>query len=259
MEEDQELQNPFPSPPSHYTTYTSHNLHLLSLLQPQLDDPENVASDADIVKKQHELLANEQDVPEWPLTQLEKPRVDWILEEGVYNAFGDAWFTKERIPTLGEMGGIQLYPENPTADRRPALQAVLRTLLHTYSSFLSSILVPPPSHMSDLPPDWQRLVEWMRVMGQNIMGAANDLRPVQARCNLETMMTHQLELRREETKAIHGKCNALDAKLAELRKRAADAAACHNSPELDFNPEASAKDLQKVTQDDVLRWTEEIG
>lgn len=110
--------------------------------------------------------------------------------------------TKERIPTLGEMGGTQLYPEDPTvgmftvtsvpcvnsrclSDRRPALQAVLRTLLHTFSSFLSSILAPPPSQTSDqtsdVPPDWQRLVEWMRVMGQNIMGAANDLRPVQVR------------------------------------------------------------------------------
>lgn len=68
-------------------------------------------------------------------------------------------------------------------------------------------------------------------MGQNIMSAANELRPVQvsilfsptvsrvrnastrftllifaplqARCNLEAMMKHQLELRREEAAAIH--------------------------------------------------------
>lgn len=117
--------------------------------------------------------------------------------------------TKERIPTLGEMGGTQLYPEDPTvgmftvtsipcvnlrslSDRRPALQAVLRTLLHTYSSFLSSILAPPPSQTSDVPPDWQRLVEWMRVMGQNIMGAANDLRPVQV-CYCALCLVHIFE------------------------------------------------------------------
>lgn len=40
-------------------------------------------------------------------------------------------------------------------------------------------------------------------MAQNIMSAANDLRPVQARFNLETMMKRQLELRREETAALH--------------------------------------------------------
>ena len=37
---------------------------------------------------------------------------------------------------------------------------------------------------------------------QNIMAAVNDLRPMQARGNLELMMRRPLELRREETKAI---------------------------------------------------------
>jgi mediator of RNA polymerase II transcription subunit 7 len=94
MEEDQELQNPFPSPPSHYADYTSHNLHLLSLLKSRLTDQGLSITDAgiDVASKQHELLQDEKDVPVWPLTQLEKPRVDWILEEGVYNAFGDTWF-----------------------------------------------------------------------------------------------------------------------------------------------------------------------
>jgi len=35
------------------------------------------------------------------------------------------------------------------------------------------------------------------------MAAANDLRPVQARTNLEWMMKRQLALRREETKTLH--------------------------------------------------------
>ncbi|KAF8531923.1 MED7 protein-domain-containing protein [Gautieria morchelliformis] len=291
MEEDQELQNPFPSPPSHYSDYSSHNLRLLSLLKSRLND-DGLASTDFTVEKQHELLPNEKDVPDWPLTRLEKPRVDWILEDGVYNAFGDIWFTKERIPTLSEMGGTQLYPEDPTVDRRPALQAVLRTVLHTYTSFLSSILHPPPSQTSDVPPDWQRLVEWMRIMGQNIMGAANDLRPVQARTHLETMMTRQLELRREETKAVNAKCDELDAKLEELRRRTADLVTSRET----INPKTSAGEvmgvdvlfdeppeaseplpvgdrdqtmpldvgnrristLQKVTEDDVLRWAEEV-
>ena len=89
-----------------------------------------------------------------------------IIPRGPY-----CWYVYRPLSSVS----IKRYP----LDRRPALQAVLRTLLHTYSSFLSSILVPPPSQTSDVPPDWQRLVEWMRVMGQNIMGAANDLRPVQ--------------------------------------------------------------------------------
>lgn len=76
-------------------------------------------------------------------------------------------------------------------------------MLVTYSRLLKSLLAPPPTPNTPEPPEWQRRVEWLAVMSQNIMGAANDLRPVQARFNLEAMMTRQLELRREETAALH--------------------------------------------------------
>lgn len=95
MEDEQTLQNPFPSPPSIYVNYTNHNIHLLSLLRTRLEaSGESVAEldESEIVKKQHELLANETNIPDWPLTQLEKPRADWIVEDGYYNAYGDSWF-----------------------------------------------------------------------------------------------------------------------------------------------------------------------
>lgn len=93
MDEDNaELRNPFPSPPSHYTKYTTHNLHLLSLLRERSpDDPD---------PNQHEVLKDQADVPDWPLVQLEKPRVDWILEEADahYDVFGDRWFVRLSSP-----------------------------------------------------------------------------------------------------------------------------------------------------------------
>lgn len=76
-------------------------------------------------------------------------------------------------------------------------------MLVTYSRLLKSLLAPPPAPASAEPPEWQGHVEWLTVMSQNIMSAANDLRPVQARFNLEAMMRRQLELRREETAALH--------------------------------------------------------
>ena len=110
-------------------------------------------------------------------------------------------------------------------DRRPALLAILRSMLVTYSSLLGSLLEPPNTmSTAGLQPEWQRYVEWITVLSQNLMAAANDLRPMQvcgylpcrrltgipcvdvrfkARVNLEVMMTRQLELRREETKRLH--------------------------------------------------------
>ena len=48
------------------------------------------------LEMQREVLKDQTDVPDWPLAQLEKPRVDWILEEGYYNVYGDTWFVSVR-------------------------------------------------------------------------------------------------------------------------------------------------------------------
>jgi len=263
-EEEAELRNPFPSPPSHYANYTSHNLKLLALLKER-------TSDTDLsTHNEHDILSDQTDLPPWPLAQLEKPRVDWIIEDGYYNVYGDTWFIKETIPSLAELGGNQLYPADPSADRRPALLSILRSMLATYSTLTTSLLAPPPTISSTATPDWQRHVEWITVLAQNIMAAANDLRPVQARGNLELMMKRQLELRREETNALHTKCDALESKLAELRAAAQNVAnpdlkretdLCGSSSTMQGIIEASpdkTSNASTVAAEDVLRWAEEV-
>ncbi len=206
-DEEAELRNPFPSPPSHYNNYTTQNLNLLALLKERVDEDGDPAQ-----VNQYEVLSDQLDVPEWPLVQLKKPRVDWILEEGHYTVFGDTWFVrisslgahryqakaeqvKETIPSLAELGGHQLYPADPSVgslcliilgprahtatDRRPALLTILKSMLVTYSHLLNALLAPPPTATANAPPDWQRHLEWITVMAQNVMAAANDMRPVQ--------------------------------------------------------------------------------
>lgn len=88
-DEETELRNPFPSPPSHYTNYTTHNLTLLKLLR------ERAGNDDDLSQpNQNEVLADQTDVPEWPLVSLEKPRVDWIREDGEYTVYGETWLVR---------------------------------------------------------------------------------------------------------------------------------------------------------------------
>ncbi|KAM5545901.1 hypothetical protein V8D89_000027 [Ganoderma adspersum] len=253
-DEETELRNPFPSPPSHYTRYTNHNLKLLELLKDRASD------DADIAAlNQYDVLSDQTDVPEWSIATLEKPRVDWILEEGHYTVFGDTWFVKETIPSLAELGGHQLYPQDPSVDRRPALRSILRSLLVTYSKLLSSLLAPPPTSSSESDAEWKQHLEWINILAQNIMAAANDLRPVQARGNLELMMRRQLELRIEDTRTIHSKCDSLEAQLAELRQAAqglgsaSSAGASHA-----VAPPMQLPDPNEMSNEDVLRWAEEV-
>ncbi|KIY63030.1 hypothetical protein CYLTODRAFT_426451 [Cylindrobasidium torrendii FP15055 ss-10] len=262
-DEDAELRNPFPSPPSHYTRYTAHNLNLLQLLNERApDDPNPI---------QQEVLSDQIEIPEWPLKSLEKPRVDWILEEpdAHFTVFGDIWHVKEKVASLAELGGTQLYPSDPSVDRRPALLSILKSLLVSYTQLTSSLLAPPPTNsVGELPPQWYTHSEWLTVLSQNLMSAANDLRPVQARGNLESMMKRQIELRREETDVLHKKCDTLEGKLAELRQAAQTAFTTEDEPSEarplgtpitaapnSQNPTASAGG---VTNDDVLRWAEEL-
>jgi len=258
-EEEAELRNPFPSPPSHYNNYTSHNLKLLALLKERIEDQNGDLGTVD----QHEILSDQTDVPSWSLAQLEKPRVDWILEEGQYNVFGDTWFVKETIPSLAELGGHQLYPADPSIDRRPALLAVLRSMLVTYSNLTDTMLAPPPPPpppSASAAPEWQRHVEWITILAQNLMAAANDLRPVQARGNLELMMQRQLQLRHEETKNIHSQCNALEARLLELRSSAHETAASATDQKSIVKPSGAEvpTSANNVSLEDMLRWAEEV-
>ncbi|KAG7098981.1 hypothetical protein E1B28_000867 [Marasmius oreades] len=249
-EEEAELRNPFPSPPSHYYNYSNHNLNLLAIFKERAEDPYTAS--------QHQVLSDQPDVPEWPLIQLEKPRVDWILEdeEPYYDVFGDRWYVKDRIPSLAELGGTQLYPADPSIDRRPALQSVLRSMLVTYSSLTSSLLAPPPTTSATTPPAWRQHVEWLTVLAQNLMAAANDLRPVQARVHLELMMKRQLELRREETNVLNRKCDELEIKLAELRTSLNDLKQADKS--LDVKPLDDVPPEPTLTAEDVYRWAEEV-
>jgi len=93
-EEETELRNPFPSPPSHYQNYTTHNLTLLSLLRERAGPDEIDLSNVN----QRALLSDRPDIPEWPLVQLERPRVDWIVEDGHYTVFGDTWQVSLSFP-----------------------------------------------------------------------------------------------------------------------------------------------------------------
>ncbi|KAF8341294.1 MED7 protein-domain-containing protein [Cantharellus anzutake] len=207
----EEIVNPFPSPSSYYKLYTEHNLNLLHLLRTRTST--SVHDPIPPEAQQHQSLFDQSQVPPWDLTTLERPRADWIVEEGNYETFGDFWPIPERHPTLEEGGIQQLYKAGN--DHREDLHKMLRTILVTYHRLVGALLIPP--HPVAQEPEWVQHMEWIRIVTLNMVAAVNELRPVQARETLKTALRTQLESRRQQTKYIHAKCDELSEQLASLK------------------------------------------
>lgn len=86
----EEITNPFTFPPSQYRRYTKRNLVLLELLRTR----SSTSLHNDIpLNEQNKALEDQLpgDPLEWDLTTLERPKIDWIIEDGGYEAFGEFW------------------------------------------------------------------------------------------------------------------------------------------------------------------------
>lgn len=83
-----EIANPFTFPPSQYRQYTKRNLVLLDLLRSRSGTK---LHDAISLEKQTQLLEDQGEPLDWTLTRLERPRADWIEQEGGYETFGEFW------------------------------------------------------------------------------------------------------------------------------------------------------------------------
>ncbi|KAG8806092.1 hypothetical protein FRC17_005183, partial [Serendipita sp. 399] len=256
--EEQEVKNPFPTPPVYWTRYTPENMRLLARLREKISARrlENAASPGEETSKENDeenidqatLLPGEELLPSFPLLELEPPRLDWILEEETYSSFGEFHPTKEIVQAFPS-GIDKLYNPEPNADPRPHIRQLLVSLLAAYHRLLSDILEPVPSGYHGAPPEeiqaklnqqviegqeppemdaawppplnWEATILWMRTITLNLGWAVNEFRPVQARMNLESMMQRQIEVRREETRVIHNKCDELEKMLSDLRRSSA--------------------------------------
>jgi mediator of RNA polymerase II transcription subunit 7 len=87
---EQEVKNPFPTPPAFWTRYTPENIRLLGLLKDKLaaQGLDGIQEDDEAVD-QTALLQDEALLPSFSLLELEPPRLDWVLEQPEYSTFGE--------------------------------------------------------------------------------------------------------------------------------------------------------------------------
>jgi len=86
-----EVVNPFPIPPERYALFTTKNIELLSQLRERTGTKAH--EDLPPEKSQADILSDceAQDLPDWSLITLEKPRLDWVIEGGAYLCYSNGW------------------------------------------------------------------------------------------------------------------------------------------------------------------------
>lgn len=94
---EQEVKNPFPTPPAFWTRYTPENIRLLGLLKDKLA-ARGIPSikEEDESADQNALLEDEPLLPAFPLLELEPPILDWVLEQPEYSTFGETHSVQRR-------------------------------------------------------------------------------------------------------------------------------------------------------------------
>jgi hypothetical protein len=157
------------------------------------------------------------------LLTIEPPRVDWIEEDGFYSCFGETWPVEEKLAGLKELNMRQFYPDD-CKDRRAAMTTLLRTLLKSYLELVDVVLEPPQEYLGsdDGMQSWrfvsQDKAKDINDLSINFMHLLNEMRPLQAKEDLCSLLKRQISRRREEADLIKLQCQAMKSELAKLRQ-----------------------------------------
>ncbi|EPQ27255.1 uncharacterized protein PFL1_05178 [Pseudozyma flocculosa PF-1] len=196
-----------------------------------------------------EAANDDEELPDFDLLlELDRPKVEWIEEDGGYTVFGQHWPIPDVTPTLEELGIPTILPPSTTADRKQQLTTLLQSLLHTYRALTSDLLRPAQPYDVWVPaaaPDpaaqegagqpvqppmgfWTQSTEakdrlqHIQNVVINMQFLINELRPTQARETLKLMMQMQLQRRREETALIRQRCEQMREKVESIRRMVRD-------------------------------------
>ncbi|KAG8863077.1 Mediator of RNA polymerase II transcription subunit 7 [Tulasnella sp. 330] len=263
MEVPQDYES-YPVPPARFKSFTDANLKHLKLVRERTRTtiheplPEGTTQ-ADILNDQPP-----ESIPDFDVSVLERPRIDWILEGGRFEMFNDPWPIYEGRPTLPEPTMPDVVPRPPGVDQREALHKMLETILRGWYTVLGSLTEHLPVNDTALTP-WDEDIHFMNSIGISFMNAVNSYRPLQARTSLEELLMKQLRERRAETKLIHERCDAIETNLATLR---AQAQAVREQADTTRNlvvdnlhrrqPATVANPNGEATIEDVFNWAQDI-
>ncbi|KAG8936084.1 Mediator of RNA polymerase II transcription subunit 7 [Tulasnella sp. 418] len=245
MQHELEVVNPFPEPPPRFKLFSKENIQALQLLRERTNTTKH--GDLPAGTTQQDILSDQSSIPDISLLDLEPPRLDWVLEGGAYYCYSDYWTIQNGHPFLPSTHLETMFPKLE-ADQRDNLHTMLRTILRTYYVALGSITEHSLLDVAATPVYSDEL-DYMIGVALNFQKCVNDIRPLQAQETLEQVLIKQLQDRRQETQAIHNKCDEIEESLASLKALAAKIGSSTKATAIEPTP----SDV-KETSNDPLSW-----
>ncbi|KAK4687660.1 mediator of RNA polymerase II transcription subunit 7, partial [Tremellales sp. Uapishka_1] len=187
----------FPPPPIYYEAFTDANLERYAQLASS-----SRSVDVGAIPKDPD--ANELNDLSKLKEQLEKPRVDWIDNEGKWKVFGQIHTIQPVIPTALSIG-LPPYvdpTEAPQVSLPPLLHSFLHTVLLLVDTLTNTARIPGELEEKGWGHEGDQYIQHLTNLAANMMVAANQLRGVQAEATLVLLMEKQLESRRAQTEAL---------------------------------------------------------
>ncbi|WVQ97660.1 hypothetical protein IAU59_004774 [Kwoniella sp. CBS 9459] len=225
----------FPPPPPYFQAYTQANLDRYEQItgQPLIPDSnkgKGRAAPDDIEDGSRVSIASQEGGQAGPgvdsdegqalREKLEKPRADWVEEDGRWMCFGQMYTTEPVIPTAESIGLPPLLDSSlpPQESLPPLLHSFLHTLLLLLDALTNSARTPDELFHAGWAHEGDQYIQHLTNLSANMMVASNQLRGVQSEATLVMMMEKELEERKKQTEALRRKCREIAAGIQVLRQ-----------------------------------------
>ncbi|OCF42125.1 hypothetical protein I317_04096 [Kwoniella heveanensis CBS 569] len=206
----------FPPPPPYFQAYTQANLDRYEELtgRPLLSsgkgkekatvDNAQFDNHDDTVHRDTEAGSSESEEGKALREKLEKPRADWIEEDGRWMCFGQMYTTEPIIPTADSIGLPPLLDPAlpPQESLPPLLHSFLHTLLLLLDALTNSARTPDELFHAGWAHEGDQYIQHLTNLSANMMVASNQLRGVQSEATLVMMMEKELEERKKQTEVL---------------------------------------------------------
>ncbi|OCF54314.1 hypothetical protein L486_08228 [Kwoniella mangroviensis CBS 10435] len=208
----------FPPPPAYWQSFTETNIQRYeSLTGTSFFDNQGDELKQDI---NLDLGEDERKELEELKIRLNKPRNDWVEEDGRWMSFGTLFNIKPTIPSVKDIGLPPLFQSTTTPEE--SLPNLLSSFLHTILLLLDVLTTSARTPDELMHAGWahegDQYIQHLSNLAASMMIHSNSLRQMQSESTLILMMEKEREERRTQTEMLRRKCREISTNIRRLKE-----------------------------------------